>query len=104
MLPRRTWIWQRNSQPTASGKPGAVQTVIDIRRYLKLHSDLIGIHVDPQHDGAVADYHRDVLPASRSVASTEQSGRNLPMDVIIVELKHCVVSHESPLPYRRDLR
>ena len=26
MLPRRTWIWQRNSQPTASGKPGAVQS------------------------------------------------------------------------------
>ncbi len=24
MLPRRTWIWQRNSQPTASGNPGAV--------------------------------------------------------------------------------
>ena len=27
MLPRTSSIWQRDSQPTASGKPGAVQTV-----------------------------------------------------------------------------
>jgi len=26
MLPRTTSIWQRDSQPNASGKPGAVQT------------------------------------------------------------------------------
>jgi hypothetical protein len=27
MLPQTTSVWQRDSQPYASGKPGAVQTV-----------------------------------------------------------------------------
>jgi hypothetical protein len=28
MLPRTTSIWQRDSQPTASGEPGAVQLAL----------------------------------------------------------------------------
>ena len=30
MLPRTTSIWQRDSQPNASGRPGTVQTDIQL--------------------------------------------------------------------------
>jgi hypothetical protein len=34
-MPRTTSIWQRDSQPTASGKPGAVHYIFSPRRMVK---------------------------------------------------------------------